>query len=158
MFALPSILGMIQAGYAWYILGWIGFWIFFFEIWEIRIVCSHCPFYAEEGKTLHCIANFGSLKLWDYHPEPISRSEKIQFLLGVGMFSVYPFPFLLLGGQLWYALIAFWALILFFWTLHKYVCSACVNFSCMFNHVSSNMVKAYLEKNPVIDQAWKKAQ
>jgi len=22
--------------------------VFFFNIWEIRILCSHCPYYAEE--------------------------------------------------------------------------------------------------------------
>ena len=156
MFVLPSIIGMVQGGYTWYILGWIGFWIFFFEIWEIRILCSHCPFYAEKGRTLHCIANFGSLKLWDYHPEPISRSEKIQLLIGFGIFGGYPFPFLLLGGQVWYALIALWALVMSFWTLRKYVCSVCVNFSCILNQVPSEIVEDYLERNPVMNCAWKK--
>jgi len=156
-FVLPSIIGMIQGEYAWYILGWIGFWIFFFEIWEIRILCSHCPFYAEKGRTLHCTANFGSLKLWNYHPEPISRSEKIQLLIGVGISSGYPFPFLLLSGQVWYALIALWALVMSFWTLRKYVCSACVNFSCILNRVPSEIVDAYLERNPAMNRAWRKA-
>ena len=82
IFAITAFIGVVLAGYGWFLLGWVGFWLFFFEIWEIRILCAHCPYYAEEGRTLRCIANYGSLKLWKYHPEPMNRSEKIQLLLG----------------------------------------------------------------------------
>ncbi|MCK4480005.1 MAG: hypothetical protein KAV01_05725, partial [Candidatus Lokiarchaeota archaeon] len=78
VFAITAFVGVIMAGYGWFLLGWVGFWLFFFEFWEIRILCSHCPYYAEEGRKLHCIANYGSLKLWKYHPEPMNLSEKIQ--------------------------------------------------------------------------------
>jgi len=155
MIVLPSVLGMIRAGYVWYTIGWIGFWIFFFEVWEIRILCSHCPFYAEDSRVLHCIANYGSFKLWPYHPEPITRGEKVQFIIGVIIFAGYPFPFLLAGGQIEYALIAFWAVILFVWTLRKYTCSVCVNFSCIFNSVSPAVRDGYLHKNLVMKQTWK---
>lgn len=153
-FLFPSVIGMIKGGYTWYILGWIGFWILFFEFWEIRILCSHCPYYAEKGRILHCIANYGSLKIWKYHPEPISKSEKIQLLIGFAIMGGYPFPFLIGGKQFIFAFLAFWGLLMFFWTLQKYTCSACVNVSCLLNRVPKKVVDQYLNRNPVMKKAW----
>jgi hypothetical protein len=158
MFALPSIIGAIRGGYGWYLLGWAGFALFFFELWEIRILCSHCPYYAEKGTVLHCIANYGSLKVWKYHPEPISTSEKIQLLIGFVILGGYPFPFLVLGRQYALALVALWGLVMFFWTLRKYTCSQCVNLSCILNSVPIKVVDAYLERNPTMRKAWEESR
>jgi hypothetical protein len=154
LFAIPSFLGMIRAGYSLYTLGWIGFWIFFFEVWEIRILCSHCPYYAETSRVLHCIANYGSLKLWRYHPEPITRLEKIQLIIGFLILGGYPFPFLILGKQLIFGVIALCAVIVFFWILQKCTCSRCVNFSCILNTVPEEILTAYLRRNPAMKRAW----
>jgi hypothetical protein len=153
-FAIPAVVGVIRGGYGWYLLGWLGFGLFFFELWEIRILCSHCPYYAEQGHTLHCIANYGSLKVWKYHPEPMSRSEKIQIWIGFAILAGYPFPFLLLGGEVLLALLALWGVGLFFWTLRKYTCAQCVNFSCPLNAVPKEIVDEYLRRNPTMRQAW----
>lgn len=153
-FALPSVIGVIRGGYGWYLLGWLAFSVIFFGFWEIRILCSHCPYYAERGHTLHCIANYGCPKVWKYHPEPISTSEKVQLVVGFAVLGGYPFPFLILGRQYVLTLIAVWALAMFFWTLRRYVCSQCVNFSCILNVVPNEIVDAYLARNPVMRQAW----
>jgi hypothetical protein len=156
-FALPAIIGVIRGGYGWYLLGWFGFALVFFELWEIRILCSHCPYYAEQGHTLHCIANYGSLKVWTYRPGPMSRSEKVQLWIGFAILTGYPFPFLLLGGQFIFALLALWGAGLFFWTLRRYVCSECVNFSCPLNRVPKEMVDEYLRRNPTMRAAWEES-
>jgi hypothetical protein len=156
-FCLPAVVGVIQAGYGWYLLGWAVFCLFFFEVWEIRILCCHCPYYAETGHTLHCIANYGSLKLWKYRPGPMSRSEKVQLWIGFAILGGYPFPFLLLGGQYLWAVVALWGLLMFFWTLRLYTCTQCVNFSCPLNRVPKEVVDAYLVRNPVMRQAWEEA-
>ncbi len=153
-FAIPAVVGMILGGYGWYLLGWAMFCLFFFELWEIRILCSHCPYYAEKGRTLHCIANYGSFKAWKYHPEPISRGETTQLIIGFIILCGYPFPFLLLAGQLAWSFVAAWGLVLFFWTLRKYTCSQCINFSCLMNTVPPDVVDRYLERNPVMKKAW----
>jgi hypothetical protein len=153
-FALPAFIGVILSGYGWYLLGWVAFWLVFFEFWEIRILCSHCPYYAERGATLHCIANYGSLKLWNYHPEPMSTFEKVQLWIGFAILGGYPFPFMILGGQYLWAVVALWGLAMFFWTLRRYTCSRCVNFSCPLNSVPKKVVDAYLERNPVMQKAW----
>jgi hypothetical protein len=38
-----------------------------------------------------------------------------------------------------------------------YFCSKCVNFSCPLNHVPKSMVDEYLERNPVMKEAWEKS-
>jgi len=156
-FALPAIIGVIRGGYGWYLLGWAAFCLVFFEFWEIRILCSHCPYYAEKGLTLHCIANYGSLKVWRYHPEPISKAETVQLVIGFILLCGYPFPFLILGRQFAWALVALWGLVLFFWTLRKYTCSQCVNFSCFLNTVPRDVRDEYLKRNPVMKEAWEES-
>jgi hypothetical protein len=153
-FLFPALIGMMLSGYWLYILGWMGLAIIFFGFWEIRILCSHCPYYAEKGITLHCIANYGCPKFWKYHPEPISNSEKIQLVIGFIIIGGYPFPFLILSEQFILLLLTAWGLIMFFWTLQKYTCSKCVNFSCLLNRVPKEVVDEYLKRNPVMRKAW----
>jgi hypothetical protein len=154
VFAIPAVIGVITAGYGWFLLGWTAFLLFFFEVWEIRILCSHCPFYAEESLTLHCIANYGSLKLWKYRPEPMNLWEKIQLLTGFSILGGYPFPFIIAGRQWLWLVVALWGLVMFFWTLRKNTCSQCVNFSCPLNTVPHEIVCAYLKRNPTMYNAW----
>jgi len=155
-FAIPAFIGMMLGGYGWYLIGWIGFMVIFiyFPGWEIRILCSHCPYYAEKGRVLHCIANYGSPKVWKYHPEPMSRPEKAQLIIGFITLVGYPFPFLILGRQYILGFLALWGGAIFFWTLRKYTCSKCVNFSCPLNQVPKEVIDEYLERNPVMRKAW----
>ena len=153
-FAIPAFIGMIGGGYGWYILGEAGFMIIFFNFWEIRILCSHCPYYAEKGKILRCIANYGSLKVWKYHPEPMRNSEKVQLIIGFIILFIYPFIFLIIGKQYIFTLLTAWGGIMFVWTLRKYTCSKCINFSCPLNRVSKDVVDEYLKRNPVMRRAW----
>ncbi|MBC8275650.1 MAG: hypothetical protein H8E40_11875 [Chloroflexi bacterium] len=46
--------------------------------------------------------------------------------------------------------------IMFFWTLQRITCSKCVNFSCPLNGVPKPVVDRYLEKNPVMREAWER--
>ena len=151
---IPAMIGVFKAGYQLYLLGWALIGIVFFLFWEIRILCSHCPYYAEKGLTLHCIANYGSPRLWRYRPEPISYSEKIQLAIGFSLMLGYPFPFLILSEQFILFLLTAVGLMVFFLTLQKYTCSKCVNFSCLLNHVPKEVIDEYLKRNPVMRKAW----
>jgi len=153
-FLAPALVGMILGGYGWYLLGWAGLGVIFFGFWEIRILCSHCPYYAEKGFALHCIANYGCPKFWRYRPEPISASEKIQLVIGFVMICSYPFPFLILGEQLILFVLTGAGLIVFFSALRKYTCTKCVNFSCLLNRVPKEVVDEYLKRNPSMRKAW----
>lgn len=150
------------------------FYIAFFLFFEIRILCSHCPYYAEEGRVLHCLANNGAPKLWRYHPEPMNRFERISLVvcfIFLGAFPVlaqaYGIMYISLDyGQ--YGLTALLGMIgitaatlltavTFFSAVRIYICPRCVNFSCPLNAVPRPVVDAYLEMNPVMKEAWEKS-
>lgn len=154
IFAIPAVIGLIVSGYGWFILGWIGFMLFFFNVWESRILCRHCPFYAEEGKVLHCIANYGSYKLWKFNPKPMNRLEKFQLIIGFIILAGYPLFFIILAQQNILLFISVLGLLVFFTILLTKTCSKCINFSCPFNRVPKKVVDAYLKQNPVMKKAW----
>lgn len=156
-FAVPSIIGVYQSGYSIYLWGWAIMALVFFGVWEIYILCSHCPYYALSGFTIKCIANYGCPKFWRYQPGPISKFKKIQLVFGFIIMSVYPFIFMVLGHQLFLFILSLCGLILFFTTLFRFKCTKCINFSCVFNRVPKERIDSYLNRNPEMAEAWKEA-
>lgn len=171
---IPSGLGLILAGFYlnnwFYLITYVAFCLLWFGIFEIRVLCAHCPYYVEEkqGKVLHCLANQGSLKVWKYHPEPMKLWEQIAFIVGALIFVLFPiYPELLLEMQAdSQLLILVFSLILvvtllaginFFYKLKRNICPYCVNFSCPFNTVDKKTVDAYLAKNQVMREAWEQS-
>lgn len=153
----PSFLvggaGILPLGMA-PLLIWIAIIVLFFNFVEIRVMCSHCPHYAEEGKTLKCWANYGSPKLWKYRPGPMSTTEKVIFLSGFVVVWGYPLGFLVAGGA-WY-LLGLYVLLTtgFFVTLKRSLCSRCMNFACPINGVPEADRQKFWECNPVVGRAW----
>ena len=86
-------------GQWWFIL-WIGIIVLYFGGVEIRVMCSHCPHYAENGLTLSCWANHGMPKLWKFKPGPMSFLEKVVFLGGFAAVWGYPIIFFIIPGSL----------------------------------------------------------
>lgn len=161
MLALPffvtSIGGVIQSGYGWWLLGWLAYALFFFFVWEGRVLCSHCPYWAEHGHVLHCHANYGVIKLWKYRPGPMSRSEGVQFLIGALLLLVYPLVFLVVGRAYLLAVIGLVSAASASYLLGRNICTRCINFSCPLNGVPKEIVDTYLARNPVMHQAWGKS-
>jgi len=153
-FGVTTIAGAIRAGYGRYLVFWLLYAIFFFFVWEARVLCRHCPYWAEAGRILHCHANFGVFKIWKYHPGPMSRSEKLQFILGSSLVLAFPFPFLLLGREYLLALIGLSTMVSGIYLLRRNICTRCVNFSCPLNAVPKATIEAFLVRNPVIQKAW----
>jgi hypothetical protein len=77
-FAVTVVGGAIRAGYGRHLLLWLAYSLFFFFVWEARVLCRHCPFWAEDSGVLHCHANAGVIKLWAYRPGPMSGAEQVQ--------------------------------------------------------------------------------
>lgn len=176
---ISGFLGLISIGLfvSWIpLIVYLGFWIFFFGFFEIRVLCSHCPYYAEGkkgGRTLHCLANHGTPKLWRYHPEPMRLWEKLGFLGGAIFFVVFPIVAELYGiieiynnvnmiNELVGVLIILTigstiGAIIFLYGLTSKICPKCINFSCPLNRVPKEIVDEYLKKNPVMREAWEKA-
>jgi hypothetical protein len=146
-----------------------GFWIFFFGFFEIRVLCSHCPYYSEDGNILHCLANHGTIKLWKYNPRPMNLWEKLGFLGGALFFVVFPVIGEIYGvitilnrsvqegltislGIL--IILSIFGGIYFFRVLVTRICPHCVNFSCPLNQVPKEIVDSYLMRNPIMKEAW----
>jgi hypothetical protein len=140
------------------LLPWVLFFISYFGFIEIRVMCSHCPHYAEpETEILKCWANYGSPKLWKYRPGPMSKGERIIFFSGLILIFIYPYPFLLLSKNIiiliLYSIAALTGLLL----LHKFLCVQCINFACPFNRVNDKIRRKFFKHNPEIESAWEKS-
>ena len=134
---------------------YIGYLVFFFQIWENKILCSHCPYYAfEDEKKVKCYANYGIYKAWKYDPAPMSRFEKIQFIISISIFASYPLIFLILAKMYIYFGVSLILSIIWIVSMHFLSCSRCPNFSCPLNNVPKNVVDDYLRHNDVMRKAW----
>jgi hypothetical protein len=138
----------------WMLILWVFLVVGFFGFVEIRVMCSHCPHYAETGNSLKCWANYGSPKLWKYRPGPMSLMEKTAFFGGFAIVFTYPLIFLAQGNQ-WFLLIVYAiTLIGFFTTLRTFLCSQCMNFACPLNTVHNRIRRLFFEQNPEVAKAW----
>ena len=147
--------GIVTFG-IWSLAIWISIIIGFFGFLEIRVMCTHCPHYAENGKTLGCWANHGSPKIWKYRPGPMSASENLLFFGGLSVVWGYPLPFLWIGEQ-WF-LFTLYLLInaAFFMTLKLFLCSQCINFACPLNSVDDAARDMFFRLNPSVAEHWDK--
>jgi hypothetical protein len=142
----------------WWLVPWLVIVFGYFGFVEIRVMCSHCPHYAEPGKSLQCWANYGSPRLWKYRPGPMSVAEKIVFEAGLVLVFGYPLVFLLLGAQWLLLVIYFLTGASFVATLRRSYCSQCMNFACPLNIVDEKVRTAFFQRNPRVAQAWDKAE
>jgi hypothetical protein len=136
------------------LLIWIGIVFSFFGFIEIRVMCSHCPHYAEDGSTLRCWANYGSPKLWKYRPGPMSVAENVVFFAGLVAVFGYPLAFFVARG-LWLLLVVYILVTTaFFVTLKRFLCTRCMNFACPLNGVAEPIRQLFWEQNPKVKEAW----
>lgn len=159
-FLLISFPGIIIGGAViysynvWSLAVYTAILIGFFGLLEIRVMCSHCPHYAEKGKTLTCWANHGSPKLWKYRPGPMSQAENFLFFSGLLLVWGFPLPFFPLTGA--WLLLTLYILTnaAFFGTLKLFLCSKCMNFACPLNGVGKKGRDLFLGRNPSVAEHW----
>ena len=162
-FILTALPAFIIGGVGSFLYKWWAFVIFFaslplyFGLLEIRVMCSHCPHYAEpETKTLTCWANYGSPKIWKYHPGPMSFWEKALFFIGMAVVVFSPVLFMILGK--YYILLAVYLVLVLFGIamLFTFLCTRCMNFACPFNRVKKDVRERFFGHNPKVKEAWEK--
>ena len=145
--------GVVSVGW-WWLLPWLMIVLGFFGLAEIRVMCSHCPHYAEPGTTLKCWANYGAPKLWRYRPGPMSRAENAVFFGGLALVVGYPLVFFALSMR-WYLLLVFViSTVGAVSTLKLFLCAHCMNFACPLNAVGEETRQAFWERNPTVARAW----
>ncbi len=178
-FIIIATFGLIITGkitnFWWLLLIYIIFIVLFFFIIEIKLNCSHCPYYAENKKFLNCPGNNFFPKIWKYNPKPISPIEKFGSFLGFAFLGCFP-----IASELyciWFILSIdpnsniykiLGSLVILITTIISYLvfislfllkfCPKCINFSCQFNKVPKDLVDEYMKRNPVIRDAWKKSK
>jgi hypothetical protein len=139
------------------LIPWLLFVVAFFGFIEIRVMCSHCPHYAESEKSLKCWANYGSLKLWKYRPGPMTITEKFIFIGGFVVVWGYPMLFLIFNLQLFLLIVYLITTTGFFMTLKVFLCSQCMNFACPLNCVNDENRDQFFGRNPSVAKAWGKS-
>jgi hypothetical protein len=139
---------------AWLLIPWLMLIIGYFGFVEIRVMCSHCPHYAEEGSALKCWANYGSPKIWKYRPGLMTLSEKVLFFAGLVLVWGYPLFFLILKFQFFLLLVYLLSSAGFYMTLRTFLCSQCMNFACPLNTVENEVRRDFFERNPQVAKAW----
>jgi hypothetical protein len=138
----------------WLLVPWLMLIIGYFGFVEIRVMCSHCPHYAEEGISLKCWANYGSPKIGKYRAGPMTLLEKVLFLVGLVLVWGYPFFFLIVKFQLFLLLVYLLSAAGFSMTLRTFFCSHCMNFACPLNTVENELRRGFFERNPEVAKAW----
>lgn len=147
--------GAILYGFSlWSFVIYVTLIISFFGFIEIRVMCSHCPHYAEKGSTLTCWANHGSPKLWKYRPGPMSKCENYCFIAGLIVVWTYPLPFFLLTEAWFFLALYLLTNAAFFATLKLFLCSKCMNFACPFNGVDQDGREMFFDRNPSVANHW----
>jgi hypothetical protein len=137
-----------------FLFPWIVFIISYFGFIEIRVMCSHCPHYAETGNSLKCWANYGSPKLWRFRPGPMSYIEKGIFIMGLLLVFGYPLVIFILTAQ-WYLAVIFSIFVVVAYSImRREMCSHCMNFACPLNVVEESKKEAFFTRNPIIAKAW----
>jgi len=74
-----AVVGIIT-GIWWLLIAYVIYFPVMFIVFEGRFLCCHCPYWAEDSNTLHCLGNHGNPKLWRYHPEPMNKFEQFIFI------------------------------------------------------------------------------
>ena len=157
----------------WLVYTYVAAVLLTFLLIEPRLLCSHCPFYAREGKTLDCWALRGMPKFWRYRPEPISPLERGLMLAVGGFIDLFSFLVAIfgIGFALWHSIAHSPALVVLILlaisinglTILGYysnkmlqgdACKRCPNFSCAMNKTPDDVKSAFLEKNPTMAKAW----
>ncbi|MBN1426985.1 MAG: hypothetical protein JXB07_01290 [Anaerolineae bacterium] len=156
----PFVVGGIGIAHlsAWYLVPWVILFLSYFGLIEIRVMCSHCPHYAEPRTlSLQCWANYGAPKLWEYRPGPMTRGENIVFFAGLVLIAGYPLAFLMIGTQ-WLLLTIFVLTTAAMGTLMAtLMCNHCMNFACPLNRVEQSVREDFFSRNPVVARAWGRA-
>ena len=116
-------------------LTWVAILVVFFVFVEIRVLCSHCPHYAEDSRVLRCWANYGMPKVWPYRPGPMTWVEKAVLFAGFGAVWGTPLAVMVLHRRWFLFAVGAATTVGFFVLLGQVQCRRCINLACPLNRV-----------------------
>jgi hypothetical protein len=116
---------------------------------EWYVLCRHCPCYEHSGKEhgnenrFYCLANWGSPRIFECKPGPISRLGQATFLVWTGFYLLFPVVYLVDRWE--FVIIQLVMTAVFVLSLRHWVCSQCPNFWCVLNCVDEKSRRRFLE-------------
>jgi len=143
-FAAGMIIGKHWVGQ----IVWAALAIIFFGYVEALILCRHCPHYAEPGFFLSCHANAGLPKIPKLDPRPLTRLERIVWVIYVLVLFLYFIPFFIVSQQWVLLVINTWAFILAARMLIRTKCRRCYVVSCPLNRLPDDLRQKVYEHYP----------
>jgi hypothetical protein len=183
LYVFPGILIIVVVSFLlsfwWLLPGYIFYWIFYQIVGELFIRCRHCPFWDESNPRLDCRINCGVPKLnWlkpkslvRFNPDPLKFWEKfvIQALSFITILIPLAVAIIVIADRIpLYGcdknVVIMAALIIiqlatgiyFLRYLTRRFCPTCVHFSCPNNRQPYHIIKEYLAKNEIMQNAWEK--
>lgn len=113
--------------------------VILFVLLQSRILCSHCPVYADKKRTVKCWGNISNIRLWQINPGPMTDREKLLLRLIFFLFYGYPLIFILFQHKWgWLFLYGITFMVLSF-AMKRLLCAKCLNFVCPFNSVDAEL-------------------
>ncbi|MDY6795706.1 MAG: hypothetical protein SWK76_10585 [Actinomycetota bacterium] len=167
-----TLMGILSGAW-WHLIAYGAFTLMLFPVIEFGVLCRHCPFYADSGRMLNCLAGSGVPKTYRYNPRPMRKWEHLVmycyytfmiefpvFGLGYGIYylasNYSAYGKIALMGMIGMEAAFIFSIITFNYCLAIYVCRKCINYSCPWNKVEKPLVDEYLRRNPVMREAWEK--
>jgi hypothetical protein len=151
---VPFMAGMIIGQFWLGIIAWFVLAAVFFGYVEALVLCRHCPHYGEPGFLLRCHANWGLPKIPKFSPKPMSKVEKVVWLLYAGVLLLWYVPFFVISGQWLLLLLTTVGLVSSVWTVMRTQCTRCYNLSCPMNRVPPDVREKFFRNYPVFARAW----
>ncbi len=117
---------------------------------EVRLLCTHCPYYGKEGDRLKCWALRKYPKRWKYRPGPLSRAERALIWLmyaviagiplltmasgaGIVILNYQDYSFLALLGTAGLLIAYIFSGVHMLMVKKRVFCSKCANIYCLLN-------------------------
>lgn len=98
-----------------------------------RFFCTHCPHYANEGKTTKCIFLWGVPAYFTARPGPPGIFDKAMVFSAMAVAVLFPVYWLLAEPLLLVIYALSWAVLMTF--LYRYECVRCAHRDCPMNRV-----------------------
>ena len=87
----------------------------------------------------------------------MSKWENIQFIIGANLIFQIPAVFLAIEKKWLFLGLLIFGVFLWYFLIQFFVCTACINLSCVLNRVPRKEREEFLKNNPVMYEAWRKS-
>jgi len=132
---LVACLAIANSSLLW-MAGYMGFMLVF-GVAQVRFLCTHCPYYSQGGKRVHCKSMWGWPRLFKPRLGALSSLDKAMLYLFFLLAFSFPMYWLVMQPQ--FLAIYLVSIVVMVLTLARYECSRCMFFDCPFNRAAGDV-------------------